>query len=380
LATRRVPFKVFDEAGNETVKEINYRSVVDERTGMVQWQMEPGQDISGDKLHVKPDLRLVSIGGGTGQPIVLKGLKRYLFPESDSGGHESYNRERLTAIVTMTDDGGSSGRLRNDLNVPPPGDVRNCLIGLSEDEGLMNRLLKYRFAGDNGLAGHSLGNLILAALSEGHQNFHKAVCEVSSILAIKGEILPSTVENAVLRAELEDGSIIEGETRINTCSQRIRRVMIEPKDIRPLDQALSAIERASGIVIGPGSLYTSILPNLVTPGVAEAIVRSKAIKILIANIMTEPEETRGFTVADHLNVIEAHVGSRVIDHVVINKTPVAHEVLELYKQESAEPTRYDMDEIKGLGVNPVEADLLLTQTNKVRHDYAKLAFQILRFF
>ena len=231
MSIRRVPVKTYDDAGNETIKEIVYRAVTDERTGLVQWQLEPGQEVDDTKLRVDPRLRLVSIGGGTGQPVVLKGLKRSFYPPSEEGKFSPYQRDRLTAIVAMTDDGGSSGRLRSDLNVPPPGDVRNCLIGLSEDEALMTRLLKYRFEGNNGLAGHSLGNLILAALSELHQDFYRAVSEVSSILAIQGQILPSIVGNAILKAELDDGSIICGETNINSCPKSIRRVMIDPADV-----------------------------------------------------------------------------------------------------------------------------------------------------
>lgn len=380
MSIRRVPVKIHDDAGNETTKEIVYRAVPDERTGMVQWHLEPGQEVDDTKLRVNPRLRLVSIGGGTGQPIVLKGLKRYFYPPAGEGSFASYQRDRLTAIVAMTDDGGSSGRLRSDLNVPPPGDVRNCLIGLSEDEALMTRLLKYRFAGDNGLAGHSLGNLILAALSDLHQDFHRAVSEVSSILAIQGQILPSLVGNAILKAELDDGSIIHGETNINRCPKPIRRVMIDPPDVRPLDQTLEAIEKADGIIIGPGSLYTSILPNLITPGIAEAIARSRAKKVLVSNMMTEPEETRGYSVTDHLRVIEAHAGSGIVDHVLVNKTPVSRHLLERYRHEGSEPVAHHLDEIRALGVEPIEADLLYHDAVKIRHDYHKLAFRILRLF
>jgi len=380
MSIHRVPVKIYDDAGNETAKEIVYRAVPDERTGLIQWHLEPGQEVDDTKLHVNPHLRLVSIGGGTGQPIVLRGLKRYFYPTTEEVSLASYQRDRLTAIVAMTDDGGSSGRLRSDLQVPPPGDVRNCLIGLSEDEALMTRLLKYRFEGDNGLAGHSLGNLILAALSDLHQDFHRAVSEVSSILAIRGQILPSLVGNATLKAELDDGSIIHGETNINSCPKPIRRVMIDPADVQPLDQTLAAIEKADGIIIGPGSLYTSILPNLITPGIAEAIARSRAKKVLVSNIMTEAEETRGYSVMDHLRVIEAHVGSGIVDHVLVNKAPVSPDLLARYRDEGSEPAVYHLDEIRKLGVDPIEVDLLYNNAAKVRHDYHKLAFQILRLF
>lgn len=375
---KKVPVKVYDEEGNEIVKEVSYSSVVDEQTGMVRWQMEPGQDLSGNKIHLNADLRIVSFGGGTGLPVVLKGLKRYLFPESDNKSIEPSSKERLTAIVAMTDDGGSSGRLRHDLHVLPPGDIRNCLIGLSKNESRMTKLLQFRFEGDNGLSGHNLGNLILAALSEINHSFFKGVSDLSSILAIHGQILPATDEYAVLRAELDDGSMLEGESRINASTRPIRRIMIEPENAKPLDQSLDAINKARGIIIGPGSLYTSILPNLMIQGVADAIRRSPAGKILIANLMTEPEETRGFTVEDHIRVIHEHVGSGMIDHVLINKTSLPIHLQSMYRGEEAEASRYDLEAIRRMGVNPVEADLLSIDDQKVRHDSEKLARNILK--
>jgi uncharacterized cofD-like protein len=376
--SKKVPIKVYDEEGKETTKEVLYESIMDEKSGMVQWHMVPGQDLSGQKLRVNPKLRLVSIGGGTGQPIVLKGLKHYLFSNPDKQFYESSLRERLSAIVTMTDDGGSSGRLRDQLNVLPPGDIRNCLIGLSENESLMTQILQYRFEGENGLAGHNLGNLILAALNERNQDFFKAVTDISSVLAVQGQILPSTNEYAVIRAELSDGSLIEGETRINTCTQPIKRVMIEPEDVRPLDESISALEKADGIIIGPGSLYTSILPNLMIQGIADAIQRSSAVTILVLNLMTEPEETRGFTAGDHLRVIQDHVGYQIIDHALINNRPLPDKLLSRYQEDGAETTRFDLEEIQSMGINPVQADLLSKDEEKVRHDPDRLARQILR--
>jgi len=375
---KKIPIRLYDEEGNEIVREVSYRSVVDAHTGMTRWEMEPGQDLSGGKLQVDPHLRIVSIGGGTGLPVLLRGLKHYLFTNSDKNMIEPSFRERLTAIVAMTDDGGSSGRLRHELNVLPPGDIRNCLIGLSENESLMAKLLKFRFKGDNGLSGHSLGNLILAALSEINQSFFKAVSDLSSILAINGQILPATLEKAVLRAELADGSMIEGETAINACPKPIRRIMIEPEGARPLDQSIASLEKAHGIIIGPGSLYTSILPNLMIHGVADAIKRSPAGKILVANLMTEPEETRGFTVEDHIRVIHEHAGFRLIDHVLINHAPLPLHLKSRYHGEGAEATRYDIEEIRRMGVHPVEADLLSSDDQKVRHDPEKLARNILK--
>ncbi len=376
---RKFPIKVFDEEGNEVIKEVSYRAVTDERTGMIHWQMEPGQDLSGQKLRVSRNLRLVSIGGGTGQPVVLQGLKRYLFPEERRGASDLPARERLTAVVTMTDDGGSSGQLRSEFNALPPGDIRNCLAALSQNEGLMTRLLQYRFDGNSGLSQHSMGNLVLTALSELQQSFVKAVSEIGSILAIQGRILPSTVEHAVLRAELADGSFLEGETRINQTSQRIRRLMISPEEVHPVEQVLEALEKADGIIVGPGSLYTSILPNLLIQGVTDAIRRSSAKKILVANLMTEPRETSGFSVSDHLRVLEEHLDFRLADWVVINKTPIPSAQLSRYGAKGSDRTAYALEEIRAFGLEPVEADLL-ADTDKVRHDPDKLARAILGLF
>ncbi len=376
---RKFPLKVFDEEGNEVIKEVLYRAVTDERTGMVHWQMEPGQDLRAPTLRVDRHLRLVSIGGGTGQPVVLQGLKRHLFSSEGSDPTDLPATERLTAVVTMTDDGGSSGRLRSELNALPPGDIRNCLAALSPNEGLMTRLLQYRFDGNSDLSQHSIGNLVLTALSQLQESFVKAVSEIGSILTIQGRILPSTVEQAVLRAELADGSVLEGETRINRTSQRIRRLMIFPEDVRPLPQVLEALEKADGIIIGPGSLYTSILPNLLIRGVADAVRRSTAKKILVANLMTEPRETSGFSVSDHLRVLLDHLGFRVADWVVINKAPIPGAQLSRYGAEGAERTGYDVEEIGAFGLDLVEADLL-ADTDKVRHDPDKLARAILGLF
>ena len=373
---RKVPITVYDEEGRPRTKEVLYQASVDPVTGMVRWEMVPGQDLSGRTLTVPRNLRVVSVGGGTGQPIVLKGLKRYLFQDPCPAGGP--DKERLTAVVTMTDDGGSSGRLRADLDVLPPGDIRNCLIGLSENEGVMTRLLRYRFEGENGLSGHSLGNLMLAALSRIHGDFYRAVTDLGAVLALHGRILPATNDPARLRAELEDGSVLEGESRINHAAAPIRRVWIHPEEVRPLDPVLEALERAHVIVIGPGSLYTSILPNLLIHGVAEAIQRSAARTVLVANLMTEPEETRGYTAARHLKAIQDHLGFQIVDHVLLNRTPIPAELLARYGREGAEATAYDLDAIHALGVEPVEADLLADATDKIRHDPEKLARAVLQ--
>ena len=372
---RKVPITVYDEQGRPRTKEVLYQASVDPATGMVRWEMLPGQDLSGRTLVVPPDLRVVSVGGGTGQPIVLKGLKRYLFPEPCPPGGPQ--RDRLTAVVAMTDDGGSSGRLRADLDVLPPGDIRNCLAALAENEGVMTRLLRYRFDGENGLAGHSLGNLMLAALNRVHGDFYRAVTDLGAVLALRGRILPATNQPARLGAELLDGTVLHGESLINRARAGIRRVWIDPPDVRPLEPVLEALERAHVIVIGPGSLYTSILPNLLIRGVAQAVQRSSARTVLVANLMTEPEETRGYSVSRHLQAIQDHLGFQVVDHVLLNRTPIPSRLLTRYSREGAEVTPYHKDSIHAMGVEPVEADLLADEMDKVRHDPEKLARAVL---
>lgn len=365
---------------NEKYNEILYPSAVDEPNGTTPRQVELEEDRSDREGPETSQLRLVSIGGGTGQPIVLKGLKGYLFSDSRGSGGEASSRERLTAVVTMTDDGGSSGRLREELDVLPPGDIRNCLIGLSENESLMTQLFKFRFGGEHCLSGHNLGNLILTALSDLHQSFLKAVTDLSSVLAIRGQILPATTDYTILCAELADGSIIEGETKINACKTPIRRVMLKPEDVRPPKEVLSALQQADGIIIGPGSLYTSILPNLLINGVAEAIQESSAVTVLVTNLMTEPEETRGYSVSDHLRIVEEHMGFQIIDHALINTAPLPGGLSSKYKRSGAELTHFDPEKIYATGVNPVQADLLAYDSKKVRHDPDKLARSILRLF
>lgn len=249
--------------------------------------------------------RIVVVGGGTGLSVMLRGLKELPM--------------EITAIVTVADDGGSSGRIRNDLQMPPPGDIRNVMVALADTEPLLEQVLQYRFQNGNGLAGHNLGNLMIAALKDITGDFNHAIQYMSGVLAVRGQVLPSTGEEVNLCAVMEDGSVVEGESRIPQAGGKIRRVFLKPEVAHPLPEALQAIEAADGIIIGPGSLYTSILPNLLVKGMADAIRQSKAKKIYICNVMTQAGETDHYTAADHVTAIQDHVGEDFFDVVIVNK-------------------------------------------------------------
>jgi len=304
------------------------------------------------------EAKIVSIGGGTGLSTLLRGLKK--FPVD------------LSVIVTVTDDGGSSGRLREELGVLPPGDIRNCMIALSEDEHLMSHLFRFRFNSEGGLHNHSFGNLFLTAMAAVTGDFAVAVRLTSEVLAIKGVIYPSTNSNVQLRAELEDGSMVEGETRITGQRKRIHRVQLSPVDAHPLPDALQAIASADLITIGPGSLYTSLIPNMLVREVIGAVRASSAVKIYIQNIMTQPGETARYSAADHVQALAEHCGGILFPNVLLNNGIPSSDMLELYEAEHAALVEIDRDKLLGLGMNIVERDLL-TQDGKIRHDPDKLA-------
>jgi len=306
--------------------------------------------------------KVVSIGGGTGLSTLLRGLKK--FPVG------------LSAIVTVTDDGGSSGRLREEFGVLSPGDIRNCMIALSEDEHLMSHLFRFRFNSDGGLHNHSFGNLFLTAMAGVTGDFAVAVRLTSEVLAIKGVIYPSTNSNVQLRAELEDGSTIEGETRITAQRQRIRRVQLNPVDAHPLPDALDAIASADLITIGPGSLYTSLIPNMLVREVIDAVRASAAIKIYIQNIMTQPGETDGYSTADHVHALAEHCGGVLFPNILLNNGIPSDDMLKPYEAEHAALIEIDRDRLRELGMNIVERNLL-TQDGMIRHDPDKLARAVL---
>ncbi len=316
-------------------------------------------------------LKLVAIGGGTGLSTLLAGLKRLVSPQNDGGTW----LEKLSAIVTVSDDGGSSGRLRDELQMLPPGDIRNCMIALSEDSTLLARLFRYRFRGSGGLGGHSFGNLFLAALTEVTGDFVEAVRLSSEVLASKGHIFPATINDVRLVAELEDGTQVFGETQITASRVPIRRLRLEPEQCLPLPEALAAIRAADVITIGPGSLYTSILPPLLVARVAEAIGRTPAIKIFICNLMTQPGETDGYTARRHLETVRRYAPEIAFDYTVVNNRRISDEQAARYAAEGAYQIGLQdhmLEKAFGAETEVVRADLL-DEGEKVRHNSEKLA-------
>lgn len=306
--------------------------------------------------------KVVAIGGGTGLSTLLRGLKEYT--------------SNITAIVAVSDDGGSSGRLRAELGVPPPGDIRNTLLALAEAEPLMQRLLAYRFEGKGELAGHNFGNLLIAALTEVTGDFETAVRESSRVLAIRGQVLPVTPDQVVLKAEFIDGTRIVGESRIPEQGKRIKRVMLEPADARPNAEALRAIAEAELIVLGPGSLYTSILPNLLIPEVAAAVRNARAVKVYVCNVMTQPGETTGYTAVDHVQALLDHVGPGLFEYVLLNSAPLPRRVAARYEAEGAAWIAPAVKELERMGFKPVTAPLL-AEDDCARHAPDRLAAAVM---
>ena len=310
-------------------------------------------------------LRVVALGGGTGLSTLLRGLKRFANPQADP-------QVDITAIVTVTDDGGSSGRLRRDFDVLPPGDIRNCMVALSEDAGLMSRLFQYRFQGGRGLRGHSFGNLFLTALTNITGDFHDAVRQSCEVLAIRGQIFPSTMANCQLEAELDDGTIVAGETRISRSRKRITRIQLNPRRPRPVPEALDAIARADLITLGPGSLFTSVIPNLLVSGIAAAIGQSPAVKAYFVNLMWQPGETMEFRASDHVRSILEHAPKLKLDYAILNSRPIRPALRARYARQAAKPVANDADAIQTLGIEIVLSDLL-EEDEKVRHSPAIIA-------
>jgi len=306
--------------------------------------------------------QVVAIGGGTGLAALLGGLKLFT--------------GNLTAVVTVADDGGSSGLLRRDMGVPPPGDIRNCLVALADDESLLGRLFKYRFT-DGGLRGHSFGNLFLAALTEVTGDFELAVAESSSVLNVRGRVLPATLEDVQLHAQLEGGEQVAGESTITAHARRPLRVWLSPESPLPLPQSLEAIARAELVVLGPGSLFTSVIPNLLIPGVREALRSTHARVVYVCNVMTQPGETDGFSAADHVDALCRHGAAGLIDVVLVNETPVSADLARAYALQGAEPVAVDDERLERLGVHVVHAELA-AGSNVFRHDPARLSRTLLR--
>jgi len=308
---------------------------------------------------------IVAIGGGTGLAVLLRGLKNYT--------------RNLTAIVTVADDGGSSGRLRQELQIPPPGDIRNCLVALADTESLMEDLFNYRFHQGEGLAGHSLGNLLLAAMTDMAGDFDRAIQELARVLAVGGRVIPSTTSHVTLGAELADGSIIMGESNIPAAGQRIKRVFLQPAACRPPAAALEAIARADAVIIGPGSLYTSILPNLLVRGLADALRQSPAPVFYVCNIMTQPGETDGYTVGDHLQAIIDHCGRDLVDVVIAHRGPISRAARRRYGEKGARPVVLERAAVTRMGVQ-LRSGWLADETHVVRHHPERLATLLMEEF
>ncbi|MGD1097572.1 MAG: uridine diphosphate-N-acetylglucosamine-binding protein YvcK [Bryobacteraceae bacterium] len=318
-------------------------------------------------------LRIVSIGGGTGLSTLLRGLKRYAKAEE--------NLVDITAVVTVTDDGGSSGRLRREFDVLPPGDIRNCMVALSGDESLLSRLFQYRFASGRGLKGHSFGNLFLTAMAHLTGDFSQAVKLSAEVLAVFGRIFPSTAANVVLEATLADGTKVKGETRISRSKSPIERLEMRPRRPKPLAETIEAIAAADLITFGPGSLYTSIIPNLLVDGIPRAIATSPALKAYFVNLMSQPGETTHLRASDHVTAILRHAGRNfsrsLIDVCVVNTAPIGGTVLRRYQANEAKPVENDLDNLNRLGLCILTADLLrmsgVRHQEKIRHDPGAIA-------
>ncbi|HMF92222.1 MAG TPA: gluconeogenesis factor YvcK family protein [Candidatus Angelobacter sp.] len=320
-------------------------------------------------------LRFVAIGGGTGLSTILKGLKRHTVTPgapTPSGPHVS----DLTAVVTVSDDGGSSGRLRRELNMLPPGDIRNCLVAVSEDENLISKLFQHRFTSSGELEGHSFGNLFLAALTATTGDFAVAVKKAAEILATRGHILPATTANVQLEAIMEDGSRVSGETKITASEKRITELVIVPEHPEPLPQTLRAIADADVITIGPGSLFTSLVPNLLVRGIPEAIAGSPAVKVFICNLMTEANESLHMKASDHIRAIYDHANRKVFDYALVNSGRVSLAMTERYAEERAEPVECDTAAIEELGVKCIARNFV-EENHFARHATDRLCRELL---
>jgi uncharacterized cofD-like protein len=321
-------------------------------------------------------LRVVSIGGGHGLSCLLSGLKHYAKPDLRTPPLD------ITAVVTVTDDGGSSGRLRREFEILPPGDIRNCMVALSPDAEFLSQLFQYRFTSGRGLKGHSFGNLFLTALTDMMGDFPDAVRKSAEVLKIAGRIYPSTAADVSLEAELADGRIVRGETRISRSKKRIHRIRLVPVAVgpladsplvaQPMRETLDAILHADLITIGPGSLFTSIIPNLLVHGIPEAIHASGALKVYFMNLMSQPGETIGFTAADHVQAILDHAGLPILDSVVVNTTSISNETVKQYAERNSTPVHCDTARLEQMGLEIISADLLLA-VKKVRHNPAVIA-------
>ena len=310
------------------------------------------------KRYLEKGPRIVTVGGGTGLSVLLQGLKEYT--------------SNIAAVVTVADDGGSSGRIRQQFDILPPGDIRNCLVALADAPTLMQELFQFRFDSSSELSGHSFGNLFITVMTKLTGDFEKAVKESSKVLAIRGQVIPSTLNKISLVAKYKDGSTQEGETSIPNKKRQITNIYLNPPDIQGTPDAIKAISEAQAIILGPGSLYTSVIPNLLIKEIQEAILASSALKIYISNVMTQPGETDGYTAYEHIKAIIEHSSPRIIDYCVVNSRLISQELLEKYQQDNSFPVLIDIDKIRHAGYRVIEGDLV-NSLDYVRHDSGKLA-------
>ena len=336
-------------------------------------QPEPRRQANGP---ASPMPRVVAIGGGTGLPNVLRGLRPLLCGDSE----DMALRDRLVAIVATSDDGGSSGKLRAQFNIIPPGDIRNCLAALSDNHALIADIFQYRFGSGDGLNGHTLGNLVLAALADVMNDFPRAVEIAARVVGARGTVLPATSEVVTLVAEFDDGRVLSGETAISAAGGHIVRVSLLPERPRFVPETCEVLARANVIVVGPGSLYTSILPPLLVPQVSAAVRRSSALRVLVANLMTEPGETDDYTVLEHVLTIERHLEAQLFDYVIYNNTPVPERLAAKYAEGGARPIApgtFDLNALEKLGIRPIGVPLVSEHPEgKIRHHPERLAAAI----
>lgn len=302
---------------------------------------------------------IVVIGGGTGLSTMLRGLKNYPFD--------------ITAIVTVADDGGSSGRLRDDYDIPPPGDIRNVIAALSDTEPLVEQMFQYRFSQSVDLGGHSLGNLMLTALTDITGDFSHAIAEMSKVLKVHGKVIPAANKKITLHAELIDGTIIEGESKIPKSHLPLKRVFLVPNNVKPLPEAIRAIRKADFILVGPGSLYTSIIPNLLVKEIGDALVNAKGRRIYICNLMTQKGETIHYRATDHVQAIFDHVGKPCLDAILVNDVELPLPIKENYKEENAEPVMFDIEKLQSMGLEVIKKEIATIQSGVVRHESNKIA-------
>jgi len=319
-------------------------------------------DILYQRRQLGRGVKIVTIGGGTGLSVLLSGLKDFT--------------SNISAIVTVADDGGSSGRLRQQFDILPPGDIRNCLVALADAPVLMRDLFQFRFDKSSELAGHSFGNLFITAMTRVTGDFEKAVKETSKVLALRGQVIPSTLGNVILIAHHKDGSTTEGEDQIPRAQVPIARVMLKPGDSLATPEALEAIKAAQMIVLGPGSLYTSIIPNLLIKEITDALVSSNAIKVYVCNVMTQPGETDGYKASDHVKTLITHSHPRVIDYCVVNIGSIPTETLRRYAQQNSYPVINDRKNVENMGYRVIEDNFIVSE-DVIRHDAGKLAKIIL---